>query len=180
MISLAECLESAQHTDREVEPVTDIDKPSVAHGTQSLTTEMDVLSAIRNRRSIRRYTGDPINASQLDTLLEAGFCAPSASNRRPWHFVVIREATRLQEIAAAHPYAKMMPSAGCCIVVCGDRALQPAPGLLVEDCSAAIRAGCSLVRHLRRGGRQARPVCPPALAAGGSACRRHDCRRTSG
>ena len=32
-----------------------------------------------------------------------------------------------------------MPAAGCCIVVCGDRSVQPAVGLLVEDCSAAIQ-----------------------------------------
>ena len=117
----------------------DSGKPDGAHVPQLLTSDLDVLTTIRNRRSIRRYTGDPISESQLETILDAGFCAPSASNRRPWHFVVIRSAARLQEIAAAHPYAKMMPAAGCCIVVCGDRGLQPAPGLLVEDCSAAIQ-----------------------------------------
>lgn len=103
------------------------------------TSRVDVLTAIRTRRSIRRYTGEVIDDESLHTILDAGFCAPSASNRRPWHFLVIKDAAKLQAIADLHPYAKMMPAAGCCIVVCGDEAVQPAVGLLVEDCSAAIQ-----------------------------------------
>lgn len=100
---------------------------------------MDVITAIRTRRSIRRYTGEVIGDEDLRTLLDAGFCAPSASNKRPWHFLVIKDEAALGKIAEAHPYAKMVPSAGCCIVVCGDPAIQGAMGLLVEDCSAAIQ-----------------------------------------
>lgn len=103
-----------------------------------MESEMDVLTAIRGRRSIRRFTGAPVSEAALDTVLDAGFCAPSASNRRPWHYLVIRRPETLEAIAAAHPYAKMMPAAGCCVVVCGDRSIQPAVGLLVEDCSAVI------------------------------------------
>ena len=102
-------------------------------------SQMDVLTAIRTRRSIRRYTGEAIDDAALHTILDAGFCAPSASNRRPWHFLVLKDAAKLQAIAELHPYAKMMPAAGCCIVVCGDEGVQPAIGLLVEDCSAAIQ-----------------------------------------
>lgn len=100
---------------------------------------MDVLTAIRTRRSIRKYTEEKIDEQTLATILDAGFCAPSASNKRPWHFLVIRDKARLQVIAEAHPYAKMMTSADCCIVVCGDEAVQSSTGLLVEDCSAAIQ-----------------------------------------
>ncbi|MDP2872055.1 MAG: nitroreductase family protein [Bacillota bacterium] len=103
------------------------------------TSTMDVLTAIRTRRSIRRYTADKIDDHTLDTILDAGFCAPSASNKRPWHFLVIREKAKLQAISEAHPYAKMMPAADCCIVVCGDEAIQGSIGLLVEDCSASIQ-----------------------------------------
>ncbi len=100
---------------------------------------MDVLTAIRTRRSIRRYTTEQIDDDTIETILEAGFCAPSASNKRPWHFMVIRDKATLGAIADAHPYAKMMPGASCCIVVIGDEELQPSTGLLVEDCSAAIQ-----------------------------------------
>jgi len=110
-----------------------------AQAAHLLASQVDVLTAIRSRRSIRRYTGEVIDDASLHAILDAGFCAPSASNRRPWHFLVIKDAAKLQAIAELHPYAKMMPAAGCCIVVCGDEAIQPAIGLLVEDCSAAIQ-----------------------------------------
>ena len=104
-----------------------------------VSTDMDVLTAIRTRRSIRRYTTQQIDDRTLEVILEAGFCAPSASNKRPWHFLVIRDRDTLQAISEAHPYAKMMPSASFCVIVVGDEQLQAAVGLLVEDCSAAIQ-----------------------------------------
>ncbi len=118
-----------------------MDQGSCANSASSdrKTSTMDVITAIRTRRSIRRYTGARIDDQALHTVLDAGFCAPSASNKRPWHFLVIREQARLQQIAQAHPYAAMVPAAGCCIVVCGDSALQEHIGLLVADCSAAIQ-----------------------------------------
>ena len=41
---------------------------------------LDVLFA---RRSIRRYTGEPVTEAEVTSLLEAGMAAPSASNRKP-------------------------------------------------------------------------------------------------
>jgi len=52
-------------------------------------------------------------------LLKAGFQAPSAYNLQPWHYVVVKEKETLEKIADIHPYAKMLPQAGCGIVVCG-------------------------------------------------------------
>ncbi len=100
---------------------------------------MDVLEALFTRRSIRRYTGEPISEEHLRLLLKAGFSAPSAHNRQPWHFVVVRNRYTLEEIARQHPYAKMLPQAGCGIIVCGDRSEEERLGFLIEDCSAAIQ-----------------------------------------
>jgi nitroreductase len=100
---------------------------------------MDVLQAIFTRRSIRKFTGEPISEENMQTLLKAGFSAPSAHNSQPWHFVVVKNPASLEYIAEAHPYAKMLPKAGSCIIVCGDNNVQKAKGFLVEDCSAAIQ-----------------------------------------
>ncbi len=99
---------------------------------------MELLEGIKTRRSIRKYTGQVIDDQQIKMLLDAGFSAPSARNIRPWHFVVVRDPARLQEVANAHPYAKMLPSAGCGIVVCGDLSSQELEGYIAQDCSAAI------------------------------------------
>lgn len=100
---------------------------------------MDVLDAIFTRRSIRKYTGEQVSEENLKTILKAGFSAPSAHNYRPQHFVVVRDKTSLEGITSFHPYAKMLPNAGCGIIVCGDTEKQNATGFLVEDCSASIQ-----------------------------------------
>lgn len=100
---------------------------------------MNVLDAIFTRRSIRKFTGEPVSEQDMQTLLKAGFSAPSAHNYQPWHFVIVRDPAALEKIAAKHPYAKMLPQAGSCIIVCGDEEKQKLKGLLVEDCSAAIQ-----------------------------------------
>jgi nitroreductase len=100
---------------------------------------MDALQAIFTRRSIRKFTGAPISEEHMETLLKAGFSAPSAHNLQPSHFIVVKNPATLEYIAEMHPYAKMLPQAGCCIVVCGDDEVQKIKGLQVEDCSAAIQ-----------------------------------------
>lgn len=100
---------------------------------------MDVLEAIFTRRSIRRFTGEPIKEEDLRTILKAGFQAPSAHNYEPREYVVVRDKEVLDRIAEFHKYAKMLPKAGCGIIVCGDKEKQPEIGFLVEDCSASIQ-----------------------------------------
>jgi len=99
---------------------------------------MDALEVILSRRSIRIFNQAVIKDEDLKLILKAGFAAPSAHNRQPWHFVVIKDESVLNNMATQHPYAKMLPKAGCGIVVCGDSEKQKATGFIVEDCSAAI------------------------------------------
>ena len=49
---------------------------------------MDVMQAIKGRRSIRKYKPDPITEEQLNTVLEAARWAPSCFNDQPWNFLV--------------------------------------------------------------------------------------------
>jgi nitroreductase len=100
---------------------------------------MNILEGILTRRSIRKYTGEPVSEEELQAVLRAGFYAPSAHNYQPFRFVVVRDAEKLNTIAENHRYAKMLPAAGCCIVVCGDKTAQKKVGFLVEDCAAAMQ-----------------------------------------
>jgi nitroreductase len=92
------------------------------------------LETVFSRRSIRAYTGDPVSEQDIKGLLEAGMAAPSASNRRPWHFVVSSEKDTLRKLADAHPYGKMIAGAGVAIAVCGDPSISK---WWVQDCAAA-------------------------------------------
>ena len=71
----------------------------------------------------------------VKTLLEAAMAAPSASNRKPWHFITVTERGKLDSLADAHRYGKMLHQAPLCIVVCGDT--EVSERFWVQDCSAA-------------------------------------------
>ena len=87
------------------------------------------------RRSIRKYTAEPVSEADIKTLLEAAMAAPSASNRKPWQFVVVTERQTLDALAEVHPHGKMLFEATLCIAVCGD--LTEMERYWVQDCSAA-------------------------------------------
>jgi nitroreductase len=60
---------------------------------------MEVMEAIRQRRSVRAYRPEPVPAEALEAILEAARLAPSASNRQAWRFVVVTCAHRRAELA---------------------------------------------------------------------------------
>ena len=45
---------------------------------------METWDAIRARRNVRQYTGQPITREDLERILEAGRRAPSSGNWQPW------------------------------------------------------------------------------------------------
>jgi nitroreductase len=94
----------------------------------------DRLQIIFGRRSIRKYTDQPISEADLSSLLEAGMAAPSASNRKPWHLVTVTDRDKLKALAEAHPYGKMLAHAAAAIAVCGDPSISD---WWVQDCAAA-------------------------------------------
>ena len=93
---------------------------------------MDTLEAIRTRRSVRKYTGEPITRQDLETIVDAGRLAPSGFNRQPWEFVVVTEDTMIERLAT--PVARWMEESGAIISVVMDTTSE----FWLEDASAAI------------------------------------------
>jgi nitroreductase len=93
------------------------------------------LEAIFARRSIRKYSDDPVSAEELTRLLEAAMAAPSSRDRKPWHFVLVRDRATLERLAEAHPHGKMLKEAAAAIAVCGDTDISP--DFWIQDCAAA-------------------------------------------
>ena len=60
---------------------------------------MEVLEAIKTRRSIRRYKPDPVDDKALQTVLEAARWAPSWANTQCWQFIVVRDSSTKVELA---------------------------------------------------------------------------------
>jgi nitroreductase len=83
-----------------------------------------VLALLKGRRSIRRYRPDPVPDDMIGQLLEAGQWAPSASNRQPWQFILVRDEAILKQVAqhAAYYFIRWahVEEAPLLIVLCGE------------------------------------------------------------
>ncbi|MGH3270108.1 MAG: nitroreductase family protein [Trebonia sp.] len=60
---------------------------------------METWDAIRARRNVRSYRPDPIPDADLERIAEAGWRAPSASNRQHWDFVLVTDREQLKELS---------------------------------------------------------------------------------
>ena len=61
----------------------------------------ELLELIRTRRSIRKFQATPVPDHLVEQILQTAAWAPSAHNRQPWRFVVIRDGASKVELAAA-------------------------------------------------------------------------------
>jgi len=98
---------------------------------------METIKAILTRRSIRKYTSEPVTPATINRLLKAAMSAPSAGGERPWHFIVVDDRELLDRVPEFHPYAAMMPQAQVAIVICGDSTVGKIADFWVQDCCAA-------------------------------------------
>jgi nitroreductase len=78
---------------------------------------METWDAIRARRNVRTYDDRPIAPEDLDRILEAGWRAPSASNRQQWDFVVVTDPGQLQELSTVWVGARHLAGAKAAIVL---------------------------------------------------------------
>lgn len=97
---------------------------------------VDVLDAMARRRSLRRYSGEPIPQALLDRILEAGLRSASGRSRRPWELIVVHDRAMLDDLAECREQgAAMLAGADAAIVVVADPTLADT---WVEDCSIVM------------------------------------------
>ncbi len=104
---------------------------------------MELFEAIKSRRSIRRYTSDPVDDKKVEAILEAGRWAPSWANTQCWRFIVIRDPEikakvadtltkiKLPDKVVDNPGAASIKTVPVVIVVCaeiGKSGSKPGPG----------------------------------------------------
>lgn len=88
-----------------------------------------------NRRSIRRYTYEPVDSEQVKLILEAALMGPSSKSVRPWQFVVVEDKEMLERLSKCKSnYATSIASAPLAIVVTADVTRSDA---WIEDASIA-------------------------------------------
>jgi nitroreductase len=77
------------------------------------------LKFLQERRSIRTYLDKDIPESEIEMILEAGRWAPSASNKQPWEFIVIKDKEILKKISKVAFYGKHIKRAPVAIAIVG-------------------------------------------------------------
>lgn len=99
---------------------------------------MEVKEALLARRSVRKFTAEPVSRELQEELMHAAMSGPSACNRKPWEFYVISNPETLKNLRGITMFTKM--ESPLMIVVCGNLKkalpLKLAP-FWVQDCSAA-------------------------------------------
>ncbi|MGD0501043.1 MAG: nitroreductase family protein [Bryobacteraceae bacterium] len=80
---------------------------------------MDCIDALKTRRSVRAYTGEPVARAVIEDIIDCGRLAATAVNLQPWEFVVVTDRPMLRAIAAATDYGSFIaPAAFCVVVLC--------------------------------------------------------------
>ena len=100
------------------------------------TTYEDIMT----RTSVRAYSDRAVSDEAMDSLLRAAMAAPTAGNKQPWRFVVIRDTVTLNYIGENFGSMKMMRQAKAAVVVCGDTTATfsgEGVGYWIQDASAA-------------------------------------------
>ena len=77
----------------------------------------EIMSSITGRRSIRSYTGEPVDDGLIMTLLEAARWAPSGLNNQPWRFVIIRDRAVRERISNLTTYRRIVRECDACVAV---------------------------------------------------------------
>ena len=85
---------------------------------------METLKAIATRKSIRRFLDKKVSDETVHKILAAGMSGPSATNARPWAFLVVTDTTMLERMADCNgKYAGPLRGAAFAVLVCGDTEL---------------------------------------------------------
>lgn len=94
-----------------------------------------MIESIKHRRSVRKYTSDPIESEKLQSVLEAARLAPSGNNKQPWTFIVVQSAQQRQAVMEACHRQTWMMTAPAFIVAVADMAsrVETEPGLFLDE-----------------------------------------------
>ncbi len=82
---------------------------------------MEFKDLITLRRSVRKYSAEPVSTELLDRVVKVGLTAPSARNSRSTHFIIVEDISKVTAMAECRDYgASFMRDARAAIVIVGD------------------------------------------------------------
>jgi nitroreductase len=80
-----------------------------------------MIEVLRNRRSIRKYTEQPIESEKIEILKEAVLRSPSSKGINPWQFIFIDDNKIIQKLKECKPHgSNPLATAPLAVVICAD------------------------------------------------------------
>ena len=96
-------------------------KPTVGN------VDNETIRTIMQRKSVRAFTDEPIPAAYMDAMLKAAMAAPTGSNIQPWHFVVLTDKTKYEQVFENNFNMRIFNSAAAVVVLCADTTVTRPP-----------------------------------------------------
>ena len=103
---------------------------------------MDFFEVIKKRRSIRKYLDTPIPKESLQRILEVGRISPSAANKQPWYFIVIKDKNQRMKLKTTYDREWFL-NAPVILIVCVD----PSAGWMRADGEGYAKVDASIAMH---------------------------------
>jgi len=94
-----------------------------------------MLEAIKKRRSIRKFKKKEVEQEKLNEILKAAMYSPSASHRRPWEFIVVKDQDLKNKLSKTTPWSGFVKDAPVVLIIAANQSPQ-----WIEDCSIAAEA----------------------------------------
>jgi len=82
---------------------------------------MEVIEAIRSRRSVREFTAEEVDDNAIEKILEAGRWAPSGLNNQAWRFIIVRNKDTMEKLSGLTHYGSIIKNAKVLIIVFLDK-----------------------------------------------------------
>ena len=96
-----------------------------------------MIELLRTRRSVRKYTGQPVEPEKIEIMKEALLRSPSSKNTTTWEFIFVDDLQTIQKLKDCKPYGVTpLHTAPFAVVVCADLT-KTQHEVWVEDCSVA-------------------------------------------
>jgi len=96
---------------------------------------LDLLEAIKSRRSIRLYKPISIPQHLINSVIDAARHAPSADNVQPWEFIIVKDKRVKEQLAKTHAWSYFVNDAPVCIVVLGNEKMSPSYFAIDASCA---------------------------------------------
>ena len=71
---------------------------------------MELKEVLLKRRSVRKFTEEPVSEEMIEELMHAAMSGPSACNKRPWEFYVVTNSEKLEELKGQPCLPSFLPS----------------------------------------------------------------------